>query len=205
MKQISFIQRYAQLIELPTISSLVAEEDLSNRRLIELLATWLADFGFKTEILAVEGSHNKYNLLATYGEGEGGLLLAGHTDTVPFDEGKWRFNPFQLTEKAGKLYGLGTADMKGFFAFVVEVVSQLDLTQIKSRFAFLPPLMKKPQCWGQEPLLSTATFAPIVRLLASRPRSNRFEPTKGILANRFALPAEADTPATPPKALMRLN
>lgn len=94
MKQIPFIQRYAQLIELPTISSLVAEEDLSNRRLIELLATWLADFGFKTEILAVEGSRNKYNLLATYGEGEGGLLLAGHTDTVPFDEGKWRFNPF---------------------------------------------------------------------------------------------------------------
>lgn len=128
---IPFIDRYTQLIELPTISSLVAEEDCSNQQLIELLASWLADFGFKTEILAVEGSRNKYNLLATYGEGEGGLLLAGHTDTVPFDDGRWTFNPFKLTEKDGKLYGLGTADMKGFFAFVVEVISQLDLSQIK--------------------------------------------------------------------------
>lgn len=134
---IPFTARYAQLIELPTISSLVAENDLSNRALIELLATWLADFGFKTDILAVEGSRNKYNLLATYGEGEGGLLLAGHTDTVPFDDGKWTFNPFKLTEKEGKLYGLGTADMKGFFAFVVDVVSQIDLSQIKKPIRIL--------------------------------------------------------------------
>lgn len=125
-----FIERYRQLIAIPTISSLEAAEDQSNQPLIELLANWLADLGFKTDILPVEGARNKYNLLATYGEGEGGLLLAGHTDTVPFDEGRWTFSPFELTEQAGKLYGLGTADMKGFFAFVVDVVSGLDLTKI---------------------------------------------------------------------------
>lgn len=125
-----FIERYRQLIAIPTISSLEAAEDLSNKALIELLANWLADLGFHTEILPVEGARNKYNLLATYGEGEGGLLLAGHTDTVPFDEGRWTFNPFELTEQNGKLYGLGTADMKGFFAFVVDVVSGLDLRQV---------------------------------------------------------------------------
>ena len=124
-----FLERYRQLIALPTISSLDASEDLSNKTLIELLANWLSDLGFKTEILPVEGARQKYNLLATYGEGEGGLLLAGHTDTVPFDEGRWTFDPFTLTEQAGKLYGLGSADMKGFFAFVVDVVSRLDLSQ----------------------------------------------------------------------------
>lgn len=124
-----FLERYRQLIALPTISSLDANEDLSNKTLIELLANWLSDLGFKTEILPVEGARQKYNLLATYGEGEGGLLLAGHTDTVPFDEGRWTFDPFTLTEQAGKLYGLGSADMKGFFAFVVDVVSRLDLSQ----------------------------------------------------------------------------
>ena len=108
-----FLERYRQLIALPTISSLDASEDLSNKTLIELLANWLSDLGFKTEILPVEGARQKYNLLATYGEGDGGLLLAGHTDTVPFDEGRWTFDPFTLTEQAGKLYGLGTADMKG--------------------------------------------------------------------------------------------
>ena len=129
-KAIPFIERYRQLIAIPTISSLQPEFDLSNKPLIELLATWLADFGFKTEMIKVEGSREKYNLLATYGEGEGGLLLAGHTDTVPFDEDRWQFDPFTLTEQNGKFYGLGTADMKGFFAFVVEAISQLELSTL---------------------------------------------------------------------------
>ncbi len=47
----------------------------------------------------------------------GGLLLAGHTDTVPFDDGRWTRDPFTLTEHDGKLYGLGTADMKGFCVY----------------------------------------------------------------------------------------
>ncbi|OOS00279.1 acetylornithine deacetylase [Haemophilus paracuniculus] len=132
-----FTERYRQLIAMPTISSLVASEDLSNKPLIDLLASWLADYGFKTEIIKVEGSREKYNLLATYGEGKGGLLLAGHTDTVPFDEGKWTFDPFQLTEKNGKFYGLGTADMKGFFAFIVDVVSQLDLKNLRKPLRIL--------------------------------------------------------------------
>ena len=130
MANTKFIERYRNLIALPTISSLEAAKDQSNKQLIELLATWLADFGFKTEIIRVEGSRDKYNLLATYGEGEGGLLLAGHTDTVPFDEGKWTFNPFALTEQDGKFYGLGTADMKGFFAFIVDVLNQIDLNKL---------------------------------------------------------------------------
>lgn len=130
MSNTTFIERYRNLIAIPTVSSLVPEEDLSNKALIDLLASWLADFGFKTDIIKVEGSRDKYNLLATYGEGEGGLLLAGHTDTVPFDDGKWTFDPFKLTEKDGKLYGLGTADMKGFFAFIVEVVSKIDLSKL---------------------------------------------------------------------------
>lgn len=49
--------------------------------------------------------------------GAGGLLLAGHTDTVPFDDGRWTRDPFTLTEHDGKLYGLGTADMKGFCVY----------------------------------------------------------------------------------------
>lgn len=130
MSNTTFIERYRNLIAIPTVSSLVPEEDLSNKALIDLLASWLADFGFKTDIIKVEGSRDKYNLLATYGEGEGGLLLVGHTDTVPFDDGKWTFDPFKLTEKDGKLYGLGTADMKGFFAFIVEVVSKIDLSKL---------------------------------------------------------------------------
>ncbi|MFZ7276227.1 acetylornithine deacetylase [Avibacterium endocarditidis] len=132
-----FLEMYSQLIALPTISSVEAEFDQSNKALIELLATWLGDLGFTTNIIPVEGSRNKFNLLATYGEGEGGLLLAGHTDTVPFDEGRWHFDPFKLTEKDGKFYGLGTADMKGFFAFVLETLRHIELSKLSKPLRIL--------------------------------------------------------------------
>ncbi|MDH8555082.1 M20/M25/M40 family metallo-hydrolase, partial [Klebsiella pneumoniae] len=60
-----------------------------------------------------------------------GLLLAGHTDTVPFDDGRWTRDPFTLTEHDGKLYGLGTADMKGFFAFILDALRDVDVTKLK--------------------------------------------------------------------------
>ncbi|MDO4429701.1 MAG: acetylornithine deacetylase [Lonepinella koalarum] len=151
-KMPSFLTMYSELIALPTISSIEANEDQSNRTLIELLATWLQDLGFRTEMIAVEGSNHKYNLLATYGEGEGGLLLAGHTDTVPFDEGRWTFNPFKLTEKDGKFYGLGTADMKGFFAFVLDAIQQMDLTQLSK------PLRILATADEETTMLGTRTF-----------------------------------------------
>ncbi|WP_163078572.1 M20/M25/M40 family metallo-hydrolase, partial [Acinetobacter baumannii] len=52
------------------------------------------------------------------------------TDTVPFDEGRWTQDPFTLTEKEGKLYGLGTADMKGFFAFIIDALRDIDTSQL---------------------------------------------------------------------------
>lgn len=136
-KRPHFMEMYSQLIALPTISSVEAEYDQTNKALIDLLATWLADLGFNINIMPVEGSRKKFNLLATYGEGEGGLLLAGHTDTVPFDEGRWTFDPFKLTEKDGKFYGLGTADMKGFFAFVLETLHSLDLSKLNKPLRIL--------------------------------------------------------------------
>lgn len=153
MKQLpQFIDMYSQLIAIPTISDIDKNNDISNRTLIELLANWLSDSGFKTDILPVEGSNDKYNLLATYGEGEGGLLLAGHTDTVPFDQDRWTFDPFKLTEQNGKFYGLGTADMKGFFAFVLDAVQQIDLT------ALTKPLRILATADEETTMLGTRTF-----------------------------------------------
>ena len=51
--------------------------------------------------------------------GPGGLVLAGHTDTVPFDEGRWRSDPLGLSERDQRLYGLGSTDMKGFFPLAI--------------------------------------------------------------------------------------
>ncbi|WP_439258150.1 acetylornithine deacetylase [Lonepinella sp. BR2271] len=159
-KHPSFIQMYSQLIAIPTISSIEKNADQSNRSLIELLANWLKDLGFQTEILPVPNSNEKYNLLATYGEGEGGLLLAGHTDTVPFDEGRWTFDPFKLTEQDGKFYGLGTADMKGFFAFVLDAIQQIDLTQLTKPLRILATADEETSMLGTRTFIQHAHIRP---------------------------------------------
>jgi acetylornithine deacetylase len=92
--------------------------DQGNLAVIEHLASWAETLGFRCEIMPV--APGKANLIATLGEGPGGLVFAGHTDTVPFDGAKWQSDPFTLTERDGRLFGLGTADMKGFFPLVLE-------------------------------------------------------------------------------------
>lgn len=131
----SFLTIYNELISTPSISSVNDEKlDFSNKPLIDKLATWFADLGFSIEINPVPNTRNKFNMLAVYsGDGnktQGGLLLSGHTDTVPFDEGQWSKDPFKLTEEDNKLYGLGTADMKGFFAFILDALRDIDLKKL---------------------------------------------------------------------------
>jgi len=109
------IEQLRQLVSTPSVSSTDPNWDQGNRAVIDLLANWLQDMGFATEIQEVGADGAKANLIATLGSGPGGLVLAGHTDTVPFDEGRWQSDPLGLTERDQRLYGLGSTDMKGFF------------------------------------------------------------------------------------------
>ena len=119
------------LISTPSISSANPDHDQSNRPLINLLANWLNELGYQTEILTLDSQPDKANLIATLGSGPGGLVLAGHTDTVPYDEGRWNYDPFQLTRANGRLYGLGTSDMKAFLALAIEAATSFSAEQLK--------------------------------------------------------------------------
>lgn len=109
-----------RLIALPSISSATPEWDHSNEAVVRTLAEWLEPLGFAVEMMPVPGMPGKYNLIATLGSGPGGLVLSGHTDTVPFDDKRWQSDPFTLTERDNRWYGLGTCDMKGFFPLAIE-------------------------------------------------------------------------------------
>jgi len=113
------IQQLRQLVATPSVSSTDPHWDQGNRAVIDLLASWLEDLGFRTEIQPVSADGSKANLIATLGSGPGGLVLAGHTDTVPFDEGRWQSDPLGLSERDQRLYGLGSTDMKGFFPLAI--------------------------------------------------------------------------------------
>ena len=114
--------QFEALLKTPSISCTQPEHDQSNMGVINLLAGWLEELGFSCDIQTIEGQPGKANLIAILGSGPGGLVLAGHTDTVPCNPERWTYDPFALTEADGRWYGLGSCDMKGFFPLIIEAV-----------------------------------------------------------------------------------
>ncbi len=133
MKQVAppLLDMIAALVREPSVSSGRPELDQGNRAVIDVLADWLEDTGFRVEITPLPENPGKANLVATLGTGPGGLVLAGHTDTVPWDEGQWTHDPFRLTEADHRLYGLGTSDMKAFLALAIDALRGLDAKRLR--------------------------------------------------------------------------
>lgn len=97
----------------------------SNMALIDWVRDYLAGFGIEGRLVpSADGS--KANLFATIGpQVEGGVVLSAHTDVVPVDGQPWDTDPFTLTERDGRLYGRGTADMKSFPAVTLALLPEL--------------------------------------------------------------------------------
>ena len=94
----------------------------SNLALIEFIRDYLVAHDVECEVF-YNDERTKANLFATIGpRHRGGVALSGHTDVVPVDGQAWTVDPFRLVEKDGRLYGRGTADMKGFLASVLAAV-----------------------------------------------------------------------------------
>jgi len=91
----------------------------SNLALIHCIRDELARLGVASR-LSWNAERTKANLFATLGEGKpAGLILSGHTDTVPWDGQDWSVDPLAGVVRDGRLYGRGSADMKGFIATAV--------------------------------------------------------------------------------------
>jgi len=91
----------------------------SNLGLIEWVRDYLHGLGAKTR-LTHDATGKKANLFATLGDSpKPGLILSGHTDVVPVDGQNWDTDPFVTTQKDGKLYARGSADMKGFIGIAL--------------------------------------------------------------------------------------
>ncbi len=142
-----------QLISSPTISSTHPQLDTSNMAVINLLAQWLDGFGFDVDIHPLPDQNNKANLIARLGNGEDGLVLSGHTDTVPCDESLWDFNPFAVTQQGKRYYGLGTSDMKSFFALVISALKNINLNKLSKPLTILATADEESTMSGAKALL----------------------------------------------------
>lgn len=107
---------------LDILTRLIAFDTTSRNSNLELIA-WVEDFLHQRGIASrrvANADGTKANLYASIGpDVAGGVVLSGHTDVVPVDDQPWSSDPWVLSERGGKLYGRGTADMKAFIALAL--------------------------------------------------------------------------------------
>ncbi|MBV4476684.1 acetylornithine deacetylase [Pseudomonas botevensis] len=159
----------------------------SNLHLIEFVRDYLAGFDVPCELI-YNTERSKANLFATLGPAHlPGIVLSGHTDVVPVDGQPWTLPPFELSERDGKLYGRGTADMKGYIACVLALVPSLVATSLRLPVHIALSYDEEVGCLGVRSLLAVLEQRPVKPLLCIIGEPTQLKPVlghKGKLAMR---------------------
>lgn len=156
----TFAERLREIVSLNSISSEEPELDQSNESVIRCLERWLRELGFDVTLIKVKEKPLKYDLLARLGEGDGGLLLSGHTDTVPADPASWKSAPLSLTETEDRYTGLGSIDMKGFFAFAADAAASFSGKKLREPLYILATSDEETTMNGAKAFMEQASIRP---------------------------------------------
>lgn len=201
----SLQQQLSTLVSTPSVSSCNPAYDQSNQGVIDLLSTWLNDLGFDCKVMPLADQPHKANLLATLGSGEGGLVLSGHTDTVPFDAGKWQSDPFSLTEKDNRFYGLGSSDMKSFFALAIEAARAFKASDFSQPLLILATADEESSMQGarelSQPPFRKARYAVVGEPTSLRP----IRLHKGILMDKITVHGRTGHSSNPDAGLNAMD
>ena len=128
----------------------------SNLALIEFIKGYLDEHGVESQ-LTFDDDGGKANLFATLGpqETEGGVVLSGHTDVVPVDGQDWSHDPFEVVERDHRLFGRGTADMKGFIATALTLTPEFLSADLNVPIHFAFTYDEETTCAGAKNLVKT--------------------------------------------------
>lgn len=136
------------------LARLVAYDSVSSRPM-RGLAAHVAErceaLGMRVEVLEDRGDPGKASVIATAGPETGdreGLVISGHLDVVPTEGQPWSSDPFVATERDGKLYGRGTADMKGFVACALNALARIDLRSLRRELSLVWTHDEEVGCLG---------------------------------------------------------
>jgi acetylornithine deacetylase len=133
----------------------------SNLALITFVEAYLADLGVASERV-YDATGEKANLWATIGPADvPGIVLSGHTDVVPVDGQDWASDPFDLTERDGRLYGRGACDMKGFLACALAAVPSMLAADLKQPIHLALSYDEEVGCVGVIGLLEALKGRPV--------------------------------------------
>jgi acetylornithine deacetylase len=126
----------------------------TNIPLIEFVRGYLSDHAIGSQLVPTSDG-SKASLFATIGEaGKPGVGLSGHTDVVPVEGQKWATDPFKVTERAGKLYGRGTCDMKGFLACVLAMAPEFKARALQTPIHIVFSYDEEVGCTGVRPMIA---------------------------------------------------
>lgn len=158
------------------LARLVAFDTTSRNSNLELIA-WveahLAACGAPcARVASPDGA--KSNLYAWIGgEGPGGVVLSGHTDVVPVDGQPWTSDPWTLTERDGRLYGRGAADMKGFLALMLAYAGPAARAGLKRPLILALSYDEEVGCLGAPAMIAALRdrFGPLEAVIVGEPTS----------------------------------
>jgi acetylornithine deacetylase len=134
------------------LARLVAFNTVSHRPTAPMaayLSERLEGLGFSVEPFQDPDHPERGSLIFRAGpRGTDGLVLSGHMDVVPTEGQPWNSDPFRLTERGGRLYGRGAADMKGFFAATLAALEQVRVSELKRELVLLWTHDEEVGCLG---------------------------------------------------------
>ncbi|WP_017777251.1 acetylornithine deacetylase [Paraburkholderia kururiensis] len=166
----------------------------SNLALIGFVRDFLAQHGVECELF-YNDERTKANLFATIGPPDrGGIALSGHTDVVPVEGQAWTVDPFRLVEKEGRLYGRGTADMKGFLASVLAAVPMFIERDLRMPVHLAFSYDEEVGCLGVRPMLDELArreYKPVLCLIGEPTELKPVLGHKGKLAMRCCVKGAA--------------
>ncbi|MEJ6500225.1 MAG: acetylornithine deacetylase [Rhodobacterales bacterium] len=155
MNTLNTLEILDRLIAFPTVS-----RD-PNRALIDWVVALLAEHGIASTLIP-DASGHKANLYATIGPVDRpGVMLSGHTDVVPVDGQDWAKPPFELTQADGKVFGRGTADMKGFCAAAIKAAIMASKRDLKTPLHLALSYDEEIGCIGVRSLVDMLAAAPL--------------------------------------------
>ena len=138
----------AKLVSFPTIS------DQTNLPLIDFVEDYLRSWGIPS-VKTFNADGTKASLHAVIGPNvDGGVVLSAHTDVVPVAGQNWSSDPFTLSERGGRLYGRGTADMKGFAACALAHLPHFLEAGLKAPIHIALSYDEEVGCFGAPPMIA---------------------------------------------------
>jgi acetylornithine deacetylase len=156
-----------------------------NMPLVDDIANYLDGFNIPVKLIH-DDTGTKANLFATIGaetDDKGGVVLSGHTDVVPVAGQPWDSDPFRMIEKDDRLYGRGSADMKGFIGCVLALVPDLAACELSTPVHLALSYDEEVGCVGIRRLIAmigTELPRPKLVIVGEPTGMNVFDAHKGI-------------------------